>query len=214
MTLPQNAPNLIETMRAEQGVVPLLDWHMARLQASATALGYARPNAALLARVQTEAEALGDIDAGAHRLRLLWSADGTATLTAAALPALAPDPQVQWASTTLDSNAPLLRHKTTHRPWYAADTEWLTAHPDVFDLLYLNEREELCEGTRSNVYVEIDGAWLTPAVASGCLPGVQRGALMAEGRVKEATITPALLERATRLRLSNALRGWFDVRLT
>ncbi|MDQ2186779.1 aminotransferase class IV [Alcaligenaceae bacterium A4P071] len=214
MTLPQNAPNLIETMRAEHGVVQLLDWHMARLQASATALGYARPNAALLARVQAEAEALGDIDASAHRLRLLWSADGTVTLTAAALPALAPDPQVQWASTRLDSNALLLRHKTTHRPWYAADTDWLTAHPDVFDLLYLNERDELCEGTRSNVYLEIDGVWLTPAVASGCLPGVQRGALMYEGRVKEATITPDLLKRATRLRLSNALRGWFDVRLT
>lgn len=214
MTQPHNAPNLIETMRAEQGVVPLLDWHMARLQASATALDYARPNAGLLARVQAEAEALGDIDASAHRLRLLWSADGTATLTAAALPALAPDPQVRWASTRLDSNTLLLRHKTTHRPWYAADTEWLTAHPDVFDLLYLNERDELCEGTRSNVYLEIDGAWLTPAVASGCLPGVQRGVLMSEGRVKEATITPERLEQATRLRLSNALRGWFDVRLT
>ncbi|WP_268630801.1 aminotransferase class IV, partial [Escherichia coli] len=87
--------------------------------------------------------------------------------------------------------------------------EWLPAHPHIFDLVYLNERGELCEGSRSNVYLRLDGDWYTPPVDSGCLPGVQRAELLDTGNVSERVLTLADLHAADEIRLSNALRGWF-----
>lgn len=43
------------------------------------------------------------------------------------------------------------------------------------EALWRNTREELCEGTWSNVFVFLDGTWMTPPLTSGCLPGVTRG---------------------------------------
>ncbi len=37
-----------------------------------------------------------------------------------------------------------------------------------------NTRGELCEGTGSNIFVVVDGALLTPPLASGCLAGITR----------------------------------------
>ena len=108
---------------------------------------------------------------------------------------------------------PLLRYKTTYRPWYTKTIEWLPAHPHIFDLVYLNERGELCEGSRSNVYLRLDGDWYTPPVDSGCLPGVQRAELLDTGNVSERVLTLADLHAADEIRLSNALRGWFKVTL-
>jgi 4-amino-4-deoxychorismate lyase len=203
-------PDLIETMRVDpDGRVPLLDRHMARLQASCAALGHRWDAEAARDRILT---ASGAADGpGPHRLRLLHHADGTATVRTFPLPPL-PQPQgVCLWTTRLSSSEKLLRHKTTHRPWYDSVTEWLAAHPDIFDTLFCNERGELCEGSRTNVYLLLGGTWFTPPVSCGCLPGVQRAALLDAGLAQERVLYEDDVPRASRIRLSNALRGWMDV---
>jgi 4-amino-4-deoxychorismate lyase len=89
----------------------------------------------------------------------------------------------------------------------------LGQHPSFFDLIYLNEKSQLCEGSRSNIYLKFDSQWLTPPLPSGLLGGVQRLGLLQTAQVKEATLSQSDLLEATQWRLSNALRGWFDVQL-
>jgi 4-amino-4-deoxychorismate lyase len=206
------SPDLIETMRVDvDGRVPLLDRHLDRLGASCRALDYPWDEAALRGQVLTAA---GTADGpGPHRLRLLQHPDGSCTVRTAPLPEL-PMPQgVCLWSARLASGEPMLRHKTTHRPWYDGITEWLAGHPDIFDALFCNERGELCEGSRTNVYLLMGGVWFTPPVDCGCLPGVQRAALLDAGRVQERILYEDDVQRASRIRLSNALRGWMDVEL-
>jgi 4-amino-4-deoxychorismate lyase len=150
---------------------------------------------------------------GPHRLRLLVARDGSRSIQTAALPPLPARQEAMLAPEALRSTEPLLRYKTTYRPWYTKTIEWLPSHPHIFDLLYLNERGELCEGSRSNVYLRLDGDWYTPPVDSGCLPGVQRAELLDGGQVEERVLTLADLHAADEIRLSNALRGWFPVTL-
>ena len=150
---------------------------------------------------------------GAHRLRLLVARDGSRHIQTAVLPPLPAEQEIMLAPEALRSSEPLLRYKTTYRPWYTKTIEWLPAHPHIFDLVYLNERGELCEGSRSNVYLRLDGDWYTPPVDSGCLPGVQRAELLDTGNVTERVLTLADLHAADEIRLSNALRGWFTVTL-
>ncbi len=46
------------------------------------------------------------------------------------------------------------------------------------EALFGNTRDELCEGTWSNVFVYRDGRYLTPPLSSGCLPGVTRALVL------------------------------------
>jgi len=205
-------PELIETILiAADGGVPLLPRHLARLQASARALDYRCDLAAIETDIRAAASLL--VTPGQHRLRLLLEPSGHRAIQAAPLPPLAPGQQVMLAPDMLDADEPLLRYKTTHRPWYAAAAQWLPAHPQVFDMVYINGRGELCEGSRSNLYLKLDGRWYTPPVSCGCLPGVQRAALLEDGQARERVLPVALLREAEAIRLSNALRGWFDVAL-
>ncbi len=205
-------PELIETILVDaQGRVPLLRRHLERLEASCHALDYDWGGPAVEADIMIAA--LGLSTPGEHRLRLLVSREGKRTIQVAQLPALPAHQEVMLAPDILKSNEPLLRYKTTHRPWYVSAIEWLPLHPGVFDLLFLNERGELCEGSRSNVYLRLGDNWFTPAVTSGCLPGVQRAELLATGMAEERVLTLADLHAADGVRVSNALRGWRDVSL-
>ncbi|MDH2239533.1 aminotransferase class IV [Pigmentiphaga sp. GD03639] len=203
-------PQLIETIRVEDdGRMPLLPWHLERLGASCSELAYHWSVDAVQRAIARAAAGLPE--GVGHRMRVLVADNGSVEVETSALPPLPPRPRVALAPERLDSGTALLRHKTTWRPWYESAAAWLAGHPDHFDLLYLNERDELCEGSRTNVHLLLDGRWVTPPVSCGLLPGVQRAALLDEEKVEEAVVTRADLGRAQGLRLSNALRGWFDV---
>jgi len=226
-------PSLIETMKADaKGTIARLPYHLRRLTQSAQALGYAYPGDNVVTTAIKAALAQADAhsslstsdtqssppeyatDLSDKRVRLLLYPFGQLDIQTAPLPALQGVPFIALASLRLDSDEPFLQHKTTHRPWYDATTQWLTQHPDYFDLIFLNEKGELCEGSRSNIYVLKDREWLTPPLSSGLLGGVLRTQLLEMGQAKEAILTPSdLTSDKTSIRLSNALRGWFDVTL-
>ena len=82
------------------------------------------------------------------------------------------------------------------------------------EVILLNERGEVCEGTITNVFVDIgDGVLVTPALACGLLPGVLRGELLDAGRAREAVLSPADLMDAKALFVGNSLRGLIPARL-
>jgi 4-amino-4-deoxychorismate lyase len=215
---PTTAPSLIETMHADaRGRIPLLNAHLGRLRGSAKALDYFYPGdefitTALTQRLATSAHAKSP-KPHEHRVRLLLSADGAISITLAKLDPLPSKQYIALSRIRLPSGNSWLQHKTTFRPWYEHAMTWLAEHPSFFDLVYLNEKSELCEGSRSNIYLKRDGQWLTPPLPSGLLGGVQRLELLRQGKVKEATLSQTDLLTATQWRLSNALRGWFDVQL-
>ena len=56
------------------------------------------------------------------------------------------------------------------------------------DALLLNTTGGLCCGTAANLLVRRRGQWLTPALSSGCLPGVMRGRALAQGLAVETEL--------------------------
>lgn len=205
-------------MRADNdGNIALLSKHLQRLRSSAATLHFAYPGDQAV--ISTLADRLAnnthrkDQGPHEHRVRLLLSPEGEITITLARLDPIAPNQRVALSKIFLPSDNPWLQHKSTFRPWYSDAPAWLAQHPDFFDLIYLNENSQLCEGSRSNIYLKFDNEWLTPPLPSGLLGGVQRLDLLQRGYVKVASLNKSDLLAATQWRLSNALRGWFDVRL-
>jgi 4-amino-4-deoxychorismate lyase len=209
MTKP--TPDLIETMHADEtGVIDLLPEHLARLAGSAKALGYSYPGEHAV--IQAIKAACSAQAATSLRIRLLLNQAGMISVQAVPLGALVGVPLIGLASSVLNSQEPLLQHKTTHRPWYDTTTQWLTAHGAYFDQIYVNERNELCEGSRSNIYLQMNGEWITPPLHSGLLGGTMRARLLNTGLAQEAVLHLNDLPHAQAVRLSNGLRGWFDVK--
>ncbi len=208
-------PDLIETMHADvTGSIALLPGHMTRLEYSAHVLAYRWPGR------RAAETAIGNTLRSvatphpAQRVRLLMNASGALHVEAFPLAPLTGTPSIAFASQTLDSCELLLQHKTVHRPWYMPTTTWLTCNPVFFDLIFLNERDEICEGSRSNIYVQKNGVWHTPPLHCGVLGGVMRRKLLDQGDAVESILTRQdLQDPNAAIRLSNGLRGWFDVRV-
>jgi para-aminobenzoate synthetase/4-amino-4-deoxychorismate lyase len=212
--------DLFETMYAtrEEGVRHL-SRHLERLSSSAMALGFKLDDSDAI-RAQL-AEKCASLPAQtAHRLRLALSKDGTVQITTAVLTPLADatvgvllGPEQAFAAT--DASDPLLRHKTTRRAEY--DRGWREAEAKgAFDTLFFNERGELTEGGRSNVFVKLAGQWWTPPLASGVLPGVMRSVLLDSTsglQAAEKILTQADLLNAEALLICNALRGALPARI-
>jgi para-aminobenzoate synthetase / 4-amino-4-deoxychorismate lyase len=211
---------LFETMYAtrEEGVRHL-PRHLARLSASAAALGFKLDDVnSIRAQIAAKCESLPVQTP--HRMRLALSKNGTAQIIAAVLTPLA-EPTVgvllgpDHAFPATDANDPLLRHKTTRRAEY--DRGWREAEAKgAFDTLFFNEQGELTEGGRSNVFVKLAGRWWTPPLAAGVLPGVMRSVLLEETsglQAAERVLTRSDLQNAEALMVCNALRGAVPARI-
>lgn len=221
------APRLIETLRLEVDAggarYPRLDGHRVRLTRSAAALGFACDWLAVArALEQAGAEARREwAQAGqaggspaAWRVRLTLGRSGDVEIARAPLDPLPAGPLALLpADEPLDSRDGWLAHKTTVRGRYDKALAALAGTPEIFDVLYCNERGEVAEGARSTLFARIDGRLLTPPLACGVLPGVLRAELLARGAAEEAMLTPADLQRAEALYCGNALRGLVPVHL-
>ena len=196
---------LIETLRWDpQTGYALLDRHLDRLIRSAT--WFSIPCDREKAR-QRLLEAVADFGSDTMRVRLLVDEEGDVTLTAATLPPLPTVLRYAVAPHPRPSDDPLLYHKTTRREAYDAALASAKAATDCDDVVFVNERDELTEGSWTNVFVRLHGRLRTPALACGLLPGTLRAELLASGEATEAVLRPADLERAEAIYLGNSVRG-------
>jgi para-aminobenzoate synthetase/4-amino-4-deoxychorismate lyase len=207
---------LIESLRLEAGArqpYPRLDAHLRRLGDSARYFGFRFDADAI--RVRLLAHALGVPGPAAHKTRLLLDAGGEVSIESSPLPAQTGEVVVKAviAAARLDSRDTLLYHKTTHRPLYDAELARIAAIEGCFDAIFLNERGEIAEGARSNVFAMLDGKLFTPPVSAGLLDGVLRRRLVESGRAVERTMYASDLRRAEAVYLGNAVRGLMRVEL-
>lgn len=207
-----NKPALIETLRVHtDGSLPLLPWHLQRLQRSCEFLGYPLNVPAWLDLLHKH---LALHPQQERRVRMLHHASGESTVQSSPLSQLTLPLVLLLAPEPLPADS-YLSHKTTHRPWFAQAQHYLEAHPHYFDIIYCDAQGWVLEGSRSTIYIQdTQGRWLTPPVRTDAiLPGVQRAALLEQGQVVEQAFNLEQLRQASKVRISNALRGWQDARL-
>ncbi len=228
---------LLETLRLAHGEYAWLDRHLERLSRSATALGFAVDQQHILHSLQAHANAHAN---ETRRTRLLVTRAGAITITSEAIndaPISWSNPRISaafeaqmpqsasparpfesttaartvaLASTPVDRHERALHHKTTRRTIYDTHRQ---QHPEAFDVLLWNQQHELTEFSYGSLVLEIDGAWLTPILSSGLLPGVMRAELLARGEIAERTLVVNDLARAQSIWFINSVRGWIRVEM-
>jgi branched-chain amino acid aminotransferase len=196
---------LFETLRTYRGIPFRLADHVARMKASARLLGFAVPHANVEAAIRGLCRRNGLDDAA---VRLTLSAEGRMLITARPRKPLPPAWTRTGAKVTVvpwrrDSRSMLAGHKVT------SYLENVLVHEDAVkrgfaDALFVGLRDELLEGSVSNVFLVVRGKLVTPAL-KGILPGVTRKVVMELAPVRERTILREELRTADEAFLTNAL---------
>jgi branched-chain amino acid aminotransferase len=83
---------------------------------------------------------------------------------------------------------------------------------ELEECVILNDRQNVCEFTSSNLFIVINGVLYTPAITEGCIQGVMRKVILdlaAKARiyVYETELKPNDLIRADEIFLTNAVQG-------
>lgn len=200
---PEPGLTLIETLGWDGQGFARLPAHLARMAGSAQVLGWGFDAGRARAALQAAAPAMP------ARMRLTF--DGRDFhATAAPLPPTRPEWRLALSPRRLDPADPWLAHKTSHRALYDATR---AALPEgVEEVIFLNYRDEVCEGTITNLFFDRGQGLCTPHLASGVLPGILRAELIAQGAREEVLLARDLPH--VRLWVGNALRGLIPACLT
>lgn len=188
---------LIETFGWDGATAVRWPLHLARLERSAQALGWAFERAAV------ELAVSGAAPVGPARLRLTLASDGALQLVATGMPAQAATWRIGLAAARLDSGDPWLAVKSTRRAGY--DAARAAMAPGLDEVLLQNERGEVGDGSITSVFFDRGQGMRTPPQSSGLLPGVLRAELLA-GTCREEVLLATDLPQV-RLWVGNSLRG-------
>jgi len=83
--------------------------------------------------------------------------------------------------------------------------------PPYDDVIFVNEKKQICETTRHNLYLKKNNQLYTPSKDCGLLEGVMRAKLLSENIVIETSLTRDDWYNANELFISNALVGLLPV---
>jgi para-aminobenzoate synthetase / 4-amino-4-deoxychorismate lyase len=207
---------LFETILVKDCLPQLLDLHLKRITASASALGIPFQESDAQEIIAATCMTLSSNEA--CRLRLDLEVSGKLSCALGLLEPLPATVKLFWAKDLLKNPADaimfsgnaLLPHKSTHRKIY--DDAWKAAvSKGGFDALFTNEQGFITEGGRSSIFIKTDKSdrWLTPPLSAGVLPGVMRASMLANSQwnICETNLTVADVLNAKEIMLSNALRG-------
>jgi branched-chain amino acid aminotransferase len=179
---------VFETCAVLDGQAFALTRHLARLERSASGMGMEGPD---LQKVRDGVAAVLAATPDAGRLRITVTdgvgplgsgrSDGPQTVVVAASAAVVvPTGRAARSPWTRNERGAVAGLKTTS---YAENVVALAdaIKKGADESVFANTKGDLCEGTGSNVFIELDGELVTPPLSSGCLAGITRELLLEWG---------------------------------
>jgi branched-chain amino acid aminotransferase len=215
------ADGLFETLRAYDGRPFRLEAHLARLAAGAAVLGLPLPPAGEIAAAAKSVLQANDLLSGSLRITVTrgrgprgllppTSAEPTLMITAAPLPSSLPEAMsARVVGLRRNEHSPLSRLKSlAYLDNILALREADAAGCD--EAILLNTAGRIASGSRSNLFLVLDGALVTVPVSEGVLPGIARQTVLELAQqhgllAKEAALPASALTEASEAFLTNSL---------
>lgn len=208
---------VFETIKVVAGEPLALSRHLERLQRSCDMLGLQSPDIAAIRQAVSEVITSEGEAAHLGRLRITHTA-GAGPLASdrqagAQTTVVALKPMQPWPATTTAVVVPWVRNersavtgaKTTSYAENVVALAW--AHERGYsEGLFCNTRDEVCEGTGTNVFVVMGEQVLTPPTSSGCLAGITRELLIEWGLATERVVTSQDLADADEIFVTSSTR--------
>jgi para-aminobenzoate synthetase/4-amino-4-deoxychorismate lyase len=205
LTEPLNYFEIFETMKYENGEIKFLDEHILRMKSAANYFLFRFDEKKIRKQIESVISEIRKRQSIKIRLELnKW---GKVRIDVSNISRLPKNVSVIVSQNKINSQDKFRYFKTTNRKLY--DEEYSRYNSKGFyEVLYLNERDELVEGSRTNLFFRKADCLYTPSLESGSLPGVFRKYFIEKHLdVFENNIKIEDLINADELLLTNALRG-------
>ncbi len=196
---------IFETIKTIDGVPFALSRHTARATRSAAILGIPIPPSDEIAFA---VEALLDKTPKGlkfGRLRMSFDRAGEMDLLHETYHPWVNPAKLMILDSPIDENSPTVGMKTLP---FTQHLECLAlARKSGFDDgVRFNLKGEVSESAVSNLLLKVGNRWVTPNLASGCLPGITRELILEWFDVEEVVVTKQVLNQATSIYLLSSLK--------
>ena len=190
---------IIETIKVENGKLLFENEHFARMKECAKHFGF-----------KFSQPKFGEIKDGIFRV--LLNKNGKIKTESKEISSTYTTRKITISPIIQSSKNEFLYYKTTYRPWFF-DSFQKIRDGKIFDEIFFNEKEELTEGARSNIVLQIKGKLYTPPINCGLLNGIYRQKLLNEGKCTEKILYKTDLLSAEKIFCINSVRGIVEVEL-
>lgn len=109
-----------------------------------------------------------------------------------------------------NETSPLIYHKTINYGDNILEMRRIKS-TDTDEVVFLNSKGEICEGSRTNIFFVREKEIITPEIKSGLLPGVVRRLVIEKCGAKEVQIFPKDVEAMEECFVTNSLMGIMPV---
>ena len=201
---------LFETVRVVDGVPVRLDEHLARLTAGAKFLGIDHPpNREDILDFLSMHTNCDTLPSGV--LRLVALGNNLYVMLSSLTPQL---PKMISLGISNDIVRFTRNRLTSFKTISYMDNRLMMKEAErrnLYEVIAMNERGYLTDGSRTNLFLVIDELLLTPSIADGALPGIARKVLIDSKLAIEANLVAQDLDKAKAIMLTNALHGVISV---
>jgi para-aminobenzoate synthetase/4-amino-4-deoxychorismate lyase len=113
----------------------------------------------------------------------------------------------------LSDKVQVTRHKVSDRNFYDGERNRIRQLTDADEVIFLNNKNEICEGSFTSIFIKKNGFLVTPPLSSGLLPGILRADLLEKKQAIEGILTITDIIEADEVFLGNSLRGLMKAKL-
>ena len=205
---------LIETFKfdAKSHVFEHIKEHRYRLNDSAGYFGFKIKPYVIDERIDEIRVALKDKTEN-YKIRLCAYQNGEVTISYEVInDDISKEKIVRLGDQKIHSRSIFQYHKTSRREVYNEEYD-KASDAGFYDAIILNEKNEVAEGCRHNVFIRKNGQLFTPPINAGVLHGIYRQKFIEAEKAIEQAITLDDLKTCDEIILTNSVRGAVSVRL-
>jgi len=193
---------LLETFLWERRGYFLFDYHIQRLKNSAEYFLFKFDEEKI--KSDLENISYNFTKSKKYKIRLLLNKWGSINIEYSEIKKDPSEIKVLLSKTKRCGDEKFVYHKTTNRPW---NEDLNSAKQKSFDeVLFINENDELLEGSVSNLMIKKNGKFFTPPIKLGILNGCYRQYLFDEKLCEEKLLTIDDLKNADKVFVCNSVR--------
>ncbi|BDQ02089.1 aminodeoxychorismate synthase component I [Ignavibacterium sp.] len=196
---------IFETARVENGEVTFLTDHLQRMKQAADYFLFNYDEKKIVKKINNE---LKTLDANkVYRLKIILNKTGKVELQIQEFTQKKSVIKIILSKNKINSLNKFQYFKTTNRKLYDEEYNHFKAK-GFFDVIYLNENENVSEGSITNIFIRKGNVITTPTVQCGILSGIYRKYFIrTHPETKEKRISLDDLLTADEIILTNSLRG-------
>jgi para-aminobenzoate synthetase / 4-amino-4-deoxychorismate lyase len=205
LTEPLDYFEIFETMKVENGKILFFDQHLERMKSAADYFLFRFSEKKIRKQIEI---AISNLDfKKSFKIKITLYKCGKLNIIVSQIPKQKRNITVIISDNKILSTDKFRHFKTTNRKLY--DDEYLHfSSKSIYEVLYLNEKDEIAEGSRTNIFLRKENSWFTPSLESGALAGIYRNYfIQKQNDIIEKSIMIDELLKADELILTNALRG-------